>query len=300
MALHRLTAITVGVPDVAATAAFYRDFGLEEIAPGRFATAHGGEQLRLVASPRRRLVELGIGADDPDDLTRIGASLGALGIESVRSARGLETHDPAAGVAVAVSVAPRIASTAEAAPRFNGPGRQERSGRAPGLDGAGARPRKLGHVVYGSTDFATSHRFYVEGLGFRVSDEIPGHAAFLRCSTDHHNVLVQAAPVSFLHHTAWEVGDPDEIGRGAHQLLATDPARHTWGFGRHHVGSNFFWYFRDPAGNFSEYYADLDVIPENEAWTPEAFADMRALYAWGPPPPPSFLVPDDLAALMAG
>jgi hypothetical protein len=27
---------------------------------------------------------------------------------------------------------------------------------------------------------------------------------------------------------------------------------------------------------------------------------MKGLYAWGPPPPPSFLAPDDLAELMAG
>jgi catechol-2,3-dioxygenase len=145
-----------------------------------------------------------------------------------------------------------------------------------------------------------SQRFYVDGLGFQVSDEIRGHAAFLRCSTDHHNVMVQSAPVGFLHHTAWEVGDVDEIGRGAQQLLGNDPTRHVWGFGRHHAGSNFFWYFRDPAGNFSEYYSDLDVIPEDEVWTPEAFEGMRSLYAWGPPPPVSFLMPEDLADLTNG
>jgi hypothetical protein len=27
---------------------------------------------------------------------------------------------------------------------------------------------------------------------------------------------------------------------------------------------------------------------------------MHALYGWGPPPPPSFLRPDDLTGLMAG
>jgi hypothetical protein len=29
-----------------------------------------------------------------------------------------------------------------------------------------------------------------------VSDTVPGLAAFMRCSTDHHNVLVQQAPVA--------------------------------------------------------------------------------------------------------
>ena len=128
-------------------------------------------------------------------------------------------------------------------------------GRAPRLlpDDAprAARPRKLGHVVVGSTDVEASNRFFIEGIGFKVSDEVKGVAHFMRCSQDHHNLLVQKAPVQFLHHTSWQVEDVDEIGLGAHALLSKDPSRHVWGFGRHHVGSNFFWYFRDPAGNFS-------------------------------------------------
>src|SRR2546428_13526668 len=62
MALHRLTSITIGVPDVAATAAYYEDFGLTPTRSGRFATADGGEQLLVASSARLRLVELGIRA----------------------------------------------------------------------------------------------------------------------------------------------------------------------------------------------------------------------------------------------
>ena len=68
MSLHRLTSVTIGVPNVAETAAYYQAFGLTEVAPGRLATTDGGEQLILVESPRRRLVALGVGVDDPDDL----------------------------------------------------------------------------------------------------------------------------------------------------------------------------------------------------------------------------------------
>jgi hypothetical protein len=106
--------------------------------------------------------------------------------------------------------------------------------------------------------------------------------------------------VQFLHHTSWQVEDVDEIGLGAQALLSKDPGRHAWGFGRHHVASNFFWYFRDPAGNFAEYYSDMDCIPEDQVWQPQVWDGMRSLYAWGPPPPASFLRPDDLAELMAG
>lgn len=74
-------------------------------------------------------------------------------------------------------------------------------------------PRKPAHVVMGSTDQAVTQRFFTDGIGFKVSDVVPSLAAFMRCSTDHHNVLVQQAPVNFLHHISWQVEDIDEIGR---------------------------------------------------------------------------------------
>jgi catechol 2,3-dioxygenase-like lactoylglutathione lyase family enzyme len=306
MALHRLTEITVGVPGTAGTADYYTEFGLTPVAASsgeyRFRTMDGGEQLRIVHSPRRRLVSLGVGADDPDDLDRIAVSLDRLGVAADRDASGLRTADPATGLDVIVSVAPRIAQTATPTPPYNAPGDIERPGtRAPGiLRTDRVRPRKLGHVVFGSVDQGATQRFFTDGLGFKISDQAPGLAAFMRCSTDHHNVLVQQAPVSFLHHTSWELDDVDEIGRGATAMLEHHPERHTWGLGRHYIGSNFFWYLRDPAGNFSEYYSDLDCILDDQLWEPGVIAGERSLYAWGPPPPPSFLKPDDLAELMIG
>jgi len=160
--------------------------------------------------------------------------------------------------------------------------------------------RRLGHVVVGSLDQEASQRFFTKGLGFKISDHVPGLASFMRCSTDHHNLLVQQAPLNFLHHTAWEVDDVDEVGRGATAMLDDHPERHVWGLGRHHIGSNFFWYLKDPAGNFSEYYSDLDCIVEDALWKPSVVEGARGIYNWGPPIPPSFIRPEDLAALMTG
>src|SRR5437763_1853214 len=198
--------MTLGVPDVDAVASYYEDFGLRRVGdrPGRglvLATADGGEQLALRPAERRRLLEIGIRADDPDDLSRIEASLRRLGAAVER--------------------------------------------------GCGSLP-------------------------------------------------VQQAPVNFLHHTAWEVDDVDEVGRGATAMLEGHPERHVWGLGRHHIGSNFFWYLKDPVGNFSEYYSDLDIILDDQLWKPSVVEGARGLYNWGPPPPPSFIQPEDLAALMTG
>jgi catechol 2,3-dioxygenase-like lactoylglutathione lyase family enzyme len=302
MALHRLTSVTIGVPNVAETAAYYTEFGLKPAGGGVFGTVDGGEQLRLVESPFRRLVELGIGAENLDDLARIARSMAHLNVAAEAGDGVLTAVDKGTEVRVRITVAEPITQAAEPAPVYNGPGRDSRlNARAPGIERADpVTPRKLGHVVLGSTDQEGSQRFFTEGLGFKISDNVPGIASFLRCSSDHHNVLVQPAPVPYLHHTSWQVEDVDEVGRGACRMLDGHPERHVWGLGRHHIGSNFFWYLRDPAGNFSEYYSDMDCIVDDAIWKPEVFTDMRILYNWGPPVPPSFIEPEDLAALMTG
>jgi catechol 2,3-dioxygenase-like lactoylglutathione lyase family enzyme len=302
MPLHQLSSVTIGVPNVAETAAYYGEFGLTELGDGSFATIDGGRQLRMVATPTRRLVDLTVGVDDPDDLDRIAARLARLGLASSRDGAELRTREPVAGIGVTAAVLPRMEQPFASPTPYNGPGRIERTdGRAPAvLRTDPVRPLRLGHVVVGCTDYEATCRFFTAGLGFLASDYIAGRGAFLRCSTDHHNVLVLDAPVCFLHHTSWQVEDIDEIGRGACAMLAGHPERHVWGLGRHHAGSNFFWYLKDPAGNFSEYYSDMDCIIDDQLWTPETLHGARGLFSWGPPPPPSFLEPEDLAALMIG
>jgi catechol 2,3-dioxygenase-like lactoylglutathione lyase family enzyme len=302
MTLHRLTSVTMGVPNVAETQDYYTQFGLQPGDGGWFSTQDGGRQLRIVPAPARRLVELHIAVDDPDDLARVAGNLARLGVDVQRQAASLSAVEKATGVRATLEVAPRLTQPEIAATAYNGPGRTERADRrAPGILRTGpVLPRKLGHAVVGTTDLTATTSFFTDGLGFKVSDYIKGAGAFLRCSTDHHNLLALAAPVSFLHHTSWQVDDIDEVGRGAAGMLAGHPERHVWGLGRHHAGSNFFWYLKDPAGNFSEYYSDMDCIIDDQLWTPEALEGASGLFSWGPPPPPSFLAPEDLAALMTG
>jgi catechol 2,3-dioxygenase-like lactoylglutathione lyase family enzyme len=302
MGLHGLSSVTIGVPNVAETAAYYADFGLTPEEDNWFSTADAGRQLHIRYAPTRRLLEMRVAADDPDDLARAAASLGQLGVAAELGGTTLETAEPVTGMRVLVEVAPRLHQEPVPVSIYNGPGRFERQdARAPGFTRTDAvRPRKLGHAVFGSTDHETSAAFFTDGLGFKVSDRIKGAGAFMRCSTDHHNVLVLGAPVNFLHHTSWQVDDVDEVGRGAFAMLDGNPERHVWGLGRHYAGSNFFWYLKDPAGNFSEYYSDMDCIVDDQLWKPEDLEGLHGLFAWGPPVPPSFLHPDDLAAMMTG
>lgn len=301
MALHRLDSIVLGVPDLSAASIFYEDFGLIRKDGYRFASTEGGVQLELVASPRRRLVTARFAADDEDDLHRAESRLRELEFAASLAEPGrLRTIEPSTGTTIELLVAPRLSQTPYTAPPVNAPGRLDRvNSRAEGvMISDPVRPRRLGHIVLGTPDYDTAYAFFVSGLGFKISDVAKGVGAFLRCSTDHHNVLLQRAPIPFMHHSSWQVDDVDAIGRGAMALLQDHPERHVWGLGRHYAGSNFFWYFKDPANNFAEYHSDMDCIIDDALWTPKELEGARGLYQWGPPPPASFLHPEDIAEHM--
>jgi catechol 2,3-dioxygenase-like lactoylglutathione lyase family enzyme len=308
MTLTRLTEITLGVPNIDEIVEYYAQFGLiplensPESGEHLFGTVDGGQQLRVVDSPIRRLLRLGVGAESEDDLGRIATALKRLEVPAAIKDDRLTAIDPATGLNVVVSIAPKITAEPTPHPPVNAPGDPARPNvRADALYRTEpVRPRKLGHVVITSTDLAASQQFFTDGIGFKITDEVVGSGVFLRCSTDHHNLLIQNGPVAFMHHSSWEVDDVDEIGRGAHHMLEGHPERHTWGLGRHKVGSNFFYYLRDPAGNFSEYYSDMDEILDDQLWEPGVFDVATARDVWGPPLPPSMIEPDDLAELMAG
>jgi catechol-2,3-dioxygenase len=161
------------------------------------------------------------------------------------------------------------------------------------------RPRKLGHVIFATPDIEHTQRFFLDVMGFRLSDSVPGLISFMRCSSDHHNVALMQSPVPFFHHSSWQVNDVDEIGHGASKLIGVDPTCDVWGLGRHFIGSNLFWYLRDPAGNFAEYYADLDQIVDDDLWLARTWDPSKSLYIWGPSVPKRFLVPEDLDEIEA-
>ncbi|MFS0734474.1 VOC family protein [Microbacterium jepli] len=302
MALHRLASVTIGVPNVTTTLAYYRDFGLTVEEDGWLSTLDGGRQMRIIKAPRRQLLELVVGADNDDDIARIRRNLKGLALTHGTAGDTVWGWDPGTGVRAVVRVEPRIIQRETPVPAYNGPGSWPRIGeRHPGIvRSTRVQPRKLGHTVLGTPNFDASYAFFADGLGFKVSDRVKDHGVFLRCSIDHHNLLLQKAPVAFLHHTSWQVDDVDDVGRGAVAMLEDHPERHVWGLGRHYAGSNFFWYLKDPAGNFSEYYSDMDCIIDDQLWTPETLEGARGMYLWGPPPPPSFITPEDLAEQMIG
>jgi catechol 2,3-dioxygenase-like lactoylglutathione lyase family enzyme len=128
--------------------------------------------------------------------------------------------------------------------------------------------RKIGHVVLNVSDVVRSTRFYVDILGFEVSDiypqdMVPGGMVFMRCNADHHGVALvggrRAAPGnSDLHHLAFEVASLDEVVRARDHLR-----RHAVPIdfeGRRRAGCQIAVEFRDPDGHRLEIYWGLDQV----------------------------------------
>lgn len=319
MPLHRLTTVTLGVADLDGSAAFFRAFGLDEITDPagsgvrRFATRDGGEQLRLEQAAARGLKRLGVGVHDPDDLARIAARLAAADIahrldgDGVNSAGGegesgrLVVTEPHTGAVVELTVAPALVTTPSVGPTpVNSTSGVERRDvpSAALFRPDGVRPSNLTHLVLGSPDQVATLAFFTDLIGFEISDQLPGIIAFTRCGEVHHNLAIQAAPCPFVHHVAFEVDDVDEVARGGTHMILDDPQRDLWGLGRHAIGSNWFWYLREPSGTYVEYTADVDRITTQDLYRPKEWQGHEFLWAFGQAPPAEFVEPPDLADLV--
>jgi hypothetical protein len=129
MGLHGLLSVTIGVPNAGETGAYYADFGLTPEGDGWYGTTDAGRQLRIVPAPTRRLVEMRVGVDDPDDLARAAASLERLGVPASLSGMSLQAAEPVTGTRVFLDVAPRIQQKPAAVEVYNRPaGRNGRTG----------------------------------------------------------------------------------------------------------------------------------------------------------------------------
>lgn len=143
-----------------------------------------------------------------------------------------------------------------------------------------ATPIEVGHVVFFVTDIEATTAFYMDKLGFVMSDRYPGRGSFLRCAPEggHHDLflLQPPQPRKGLNHLAFTVRDVHEVfGGGMHM------SRCGWetelGPGRHPVSSAIFWYFVSPAGGLIEYYTDEDELTGD--WQPRDITPGPTVFA---------------------
>ena len=128
-------------------------------------------------------------------------------------------------------------------------------------------PRGLCHVGLNTRWFEQTVAFYVDFLGFRVSDWIEDRMAFLRCGRRHHVIVFSRADYPSVNHVAYVMANVDDVMKGISKLRVRghEPA---WGPGRHGPGNNVFCYYRDPAGYVNEFSSDIERIEDEAAHEP--------------------------------
>ena len=296
MAVKALLHYALEVPDQTVGEKFYTTFGLVgessrgddalHLRPARIAR----DSVRLYPGPKKRLHHIAFGAPGPE-LAATRESIRRAGVREIDPPKGVEggiwVRDPDGHL---VNVRDEDAAVPPADPplRLNSPGHVQRVGeRGYPLPDTKVQPRRLGHVLLFTPDMDRQIDFYTRVLGMKLSDRSQKIVAFMRCTPDHHNLALLTSAGPGFHHGSFEVGSVDEIGMGARHMqdAGFQPA---WGIGRHVIGSNFFWYMRDPWGSFAEYFHDIDVIPESCAWEARDFPPEDALSSWGPPVPDDF------------
>ncbi|HEX6320767.1 MAG TPA: VOC family protein [Burkholderiales bacterium] len=254
MSIVGIDSITYGVEDLELCRRFFADWGLKESACGDFETLNGCE-VKL----RRK--------DDPalPPAMEPGSTLREV-VWGTDGAQIEPCADPN-GLSLLFRRSRKRSIEAQGVPA-NAWGRNARIDR-PGPVYERAEPVEVGHLVLFTDRLQQMERFYVERLGFLVSDRYPGRGVFLRCTPEggHHDLFVLQTPSSRpgINHVAFAVRDIYEVfGGGLHV------SRKGWtteiGPGRHPVSSAFFWYVKCPAGGLAEYYADEDYV--TPAWKP--------------------------------
>jgi catechol 2,3-dioxygenase-like lactoylglutathione lyase family enzyme len=123
-----------------------------------------------------------------------------------------------------------------------------------------SRPTKISHVVLNSARTDDQVPFFIDVLGFKLSDSTH-MMEFLRCSADHHSIAIFRNNGPSLNHVAYELPNIDGLMRGAGRLKRSG-FDVEWGVGRHGPGSNVFSYFIEPNGFVAEYTTELDQLDD--------------------------------------
>lgn len=255
--ITHLRSIAISAQDPAQLLPFYEQtWGLERVADG----ADGAILLRA-RSPEHHVFTLAPGDGHSLDLISLGASSSAAVDEivaRVRAAGGEVEQPPAPSSApgggyraiVRDPEGRRLEISADVAEHTEAPTRDY-------------GPDRLSHIVLNSTDLETSKNFYLDVLGFRISDWYENdQMIFLSCNELHHCIVLAPGEWTSLNHVAFEVASADEVMRalGRMRKAGFDTI---WGPGRHGPGGNVFCYFVDPVGNVIEYTAELLILSDD-------------------------------------
>jgi len=292
MTIDRIESITYGVEDLDTCVRFMDDWGLEQTARTDTSADYRTLEnqtlfLRLKDDPdlpeTHETVETGReviwGVDTKESLDALAADL-SRDRDVTEDADGtLHTRDDR-NFAIGFKVAARQTAQVEKHD-LNFHEDIQRVNKAYFREG-GAKPIRIGHVVYGveAEDNMAAAEFYLERLHFWMSDRSTTTGTFMRSdgSDFHHSIfLIHRGDERRFDHLAFEVSGFDELMAGGASMLNKGWETQS-GPGRHSLGSNIFWYFRNPCGGAIEYFTDMDRLTDD--WEPGMWDDMPPYDQW--------------------
>lgn len=281
-----IKSITYGVEDLQRAIQFHEDWGLENIEQGAAGADFGlqdGATLCLRTSehpglPAKSLKwedhlmgstvrEVIWGAADGDTLEAIGAELSTDRDVTTDNEGTLHTVDAMGNpMGFAVFEPKEITLGLPEINTIGNSGRPDKPAEA--TIRRKIRPYRYVHVVYwlSGDDKDAALSFYVDRLGFVMTDNMTDGGAFLRCggAIDHHNLFLQVNQEGYtgFQHVAYEVKDLDEVG-----MLGEHMEKNGWktnvGPIRHNICSSYSWYLWNPAGGAIEALSDIDHCGED-------------------------------------
>lgn len=280
--LTGVEAVVFAVEDRVEAARFAADWGLAEDGgtPGSYRTLDGCrvnfvdsdplDPTRTPVGDSSGLVGFTMGTRDAEVLPLIAAELGRDREVVVEPDGTVTSHDD---LGFRISFRPTSRALPEyEATTYNSPGHFGRiDQRAVKYDRA--EPREISHLAISVDNAVEASQFYLDRLGFIVTDRYADRGLFLRCAPagNHHNLFFMngARPGTRFNHLSFKVRDVHETIFGGQAFEAKGWTTFA-GPGRHEVSSACFWYFLTPFGGSFEYAADEDMVTEK--WEPKDFA----------------------------
>jgi catechol 2,3-dioxygenase-like lactoylglutathione lyase family enzyme len=281
--------LVFGVEDLENCKKFWRDFGLRVLDDtperGLFECASKAKvEVRKLDDPAlppavvdgSTARETVWGAKDQATVDRVAAELSRDRDVRVDAEGTIHALDPE-GYGIAFAVTERIPLEPTGA-KYNTPWQADRLDQ-PAIFYENAWPQHLAHVVFHISDLEGTPAFYMDRLGFKLTDSYTDRGSFIRAGAaiDHHNLFMIYLPGKMgFHHCAFEVRDIHEVFGAGLRMNELGWKTHL-GPGRHNVTSAYYWYFRNPCGGAAEYGFDTDRV--TDAWVPRTIEPTDGAFA---------------------
>jgi len=238
-------------------------------------------------------------------LDALAARLEGAGVAVTREPAALADQRLVSGL---ISFADPAGNRLEA---FHGPQVADEAFR-PGRSVSGFRtgPLGMGHAVLTVTDIGAALTFYLDVLGFRISDFIrtPIAAYFLHTNPRHHSLALFHAPHVGMHHLMVELYSFDDVGQG-YDIALGEREKIVATLGRHPNDMVTSFYMRTPSDILVEYgWGGLEV--DDATWQPQEMKSVASFWGHhglfdgmgpdGPPPMPPLEVTRAPVQVMQG